>query len=320
MPEDQGVNGDMWTNEACRLFSKAGWNTICSQNLDIADVSGKKRGLDAIFEYEDGIGNEIHEGVFVEAKRPATTSVSEKLLHEWIIGLSDKIAALRRSPGLLETYPLTKPLHLKTGVIAVWFHDLDNYAEFQQNIDKWLKSLRIPHGRAERDFNLRVFFMDNAKILRLISLFKAVDDWKRAAQAGETRDLAFYYPSSTLRGNPVRELDVVNLEYMHSEFLFAKATSAIPAASSVEITDMVFYFGDVDYKSFQRLASAIQSHNMVNAQNPLVVYKYLRETEDYRKISNDVTSLFEGLGPKKLVGIKNMDASNVLPAWIVDGE
>lgn len=319
MAEDEGVNGDIWTNEACRFFSKAGWETICSQNLDVKDSSGKKRGLDAIFKFQDGLSRNLQRGVFVEAKRYATTSLSAANLSSFILGLENKVTALRRSPGLLETYPLTKPLNLTTGVFVIWFHDTAKVEAFEENVEKYLRSIKVPHGRTERDFNPRVYFLHNPRILRLISMFESIDTWKSAVGPGEERTFRFYYPSSTLQGNPVNEIDALNLEYMFSSFVLAKATTKVAATKTVEVADVVFYFGEVDYLSFQRLATAIQSFNHVDARNHLWLYKHKDEVEDYRKIADDVVRLFESLGPKK-VDIRNMDRPSELPAWIRDGE
>jgi hypothetical protein len=315
MPEDQGVNGDMWTNEVCRLFAKAGWEKIGDSNIDIADASGKKRGIDAMFAFEDGFRTNLKQGVFVEAKRYQTKGFGSDNLDTWVNSLISKVDALRRSPGLLDKYPQTKKLQLVTGVIGIWFHDIDNYANFRPKFVEYLNAVKIPVGRVDRDFNIQVFVLDNAKILRLVSLLEEREKWKVPTNKGETRDFKFYYPSSALFGNPVRKLDSINLEYIFSQFVLAKGK--VRTNRSTKTVDMVFYFGDLDYESFERLSEALSSYDMINEENDLVIYKYRRETTEFRKIEESVKDLFNKKSPRA-VFIQNMNVSDDLPTWMLE--
>jgi len=319
MPEDQGVNGDMWTEQACRLLQKANWQKIGDSNIDILDTSGKARGLDALFSYEDGLTASLKRLVFVEAKSWATTSLSEKELKDWIDNLADKISSLRNSPGLLDTYQATKTLEISTGLIACYFNDPANYHSFRAKFEKWLQNHKLPYGHAERKYHQRVFVLDNGRLLWLASLLTSLRDWISSASLGEVRSLDFFYPSSNLHGNPVRRLRNINIEYIFSSLVLAKGTSVIDAANLTNEIDFAFYNGPLDEKSFERLASALQASNMIDARNELIIYKYRRETKDFRKIKPNVESLFKGLGAKS-VSIKDMDNTDVMPGWVLNGE
>jgi hypothetical protein len=319
MAEDQGVNGDLWTDQASRLLEKANWQKIGDSNIDILDISGKARGVDALFSYDDGLTASIKRLVFVEAKSWATTSLTEKKLHDWIDKLSDKISSLKNSPGLLDTYQSTQTLEISTGLIACYFNDAEKYPAFKATFQKWLQSHRVPHGQAERRYHPRVFVLDNGGLLWLAAILTTIKDWLNSKLPGEERSVDFYYPSSNLHGNPVQRLKNLNVEYIFSSLVLAKGTSCIPAANQINETDFAFYNGPLDEKSFDRLASALQVSNMVEARNDLVIYKYRRETEEFRKIKPNVEALFQGLGAKS-VSIKDMDISNVMPGWVLNGE
>lgn len=319
MAEDQGVNGDAWTDQACRLFEASGWHKIAASNLDIKDTGGKSKGLDAIFSYKDGLLSSTNRGVFVEAKSWATTSLSEKTLHGWIEGLTGKVSALRNSPGLLDTYQETQELEISTGVIACYFHDTEKYPEFAATFKKWMSAVKVPYGHADRPFHPRVFVLENYRLLWLASILSSVKGWVAAAKEGERRELRFFYPSSTLQGNPVSDSLSMNIEYMFSGIVLAQGTSKIAATDEFRVFNFAFYSGPLDAKGFQRLASALQTANMIDNRNQLLIYKYRRENEEFRKIKPDVEKMLRDLGPKD-VRINDMDSTAVMPAWVLNGE
>ncbi len=53
MPENQGVNADIWTNEASRILTNFSWEQIGDCNIDIKGASNKELGLDIIFKFKD---------------------------------------------------------------------------------------------------------------------------------------------------------------------------------------------------------------------------------------------------------------------------
>lgn len=319
MPEDQGVNGDAWTEEACRLFSAARWHKIGDSNIDIDDSAGNARGLDAIFSYKDGFQPSISRGVFLEAKKWATTSLREDKLHGWISGLSEKVSGLRNSAGLLQGYQETQNLEISTGVIACYFSDTTEYNAFEPKLKKWLINLKVPYGHADRAFHPRILFLENRRLLWLASLLSTIKDWIKSAANGETRTVNFFYPSAALHGNPTGELDCLNIEYILSSIVLAKGVSRVDAGNQITVKDFVFYSGPLDTRSFGRVAKALQSVNMIDVRNELLIYKYRRETEEFRKIKPDVVTMFKALGANSLE-IKDMDSPQVMPAWVLNGE
>ncbi len=308
MAEDEGANGDRWTEEACCLFTKAGWQKIADSNIDIEDTEGRDNGIDALFHYEDGFYPKMSQGVFIEAKRYKTTSFKKSLLNTWVLNLYAKITRLRNASKFHQTYPIANELNWVTGVIAIWFHDLENYQKIKETFEKALVEIKLPIGRKEKNLNFKIFVLDNEKIQRLASLLELVE---KINKDGSQNDLKFYYPSSAGFGNSAQELPVINLEYIFSQFVFAKKREE----NSGNVTDIVFYFGELDMNSFERLKDAMLTYNMIHKQNDLVIYKYKREDATFRKIKPDVVRLFE---ETKVKGVKIEDITRIdgLPSWM----
>ena len=209
MAEDQGVDGDIWTEEACRLFKKIGWLKIGDSNMDITGSDDKKKGLDALFQYEDGFSSMFYkQGIILEAKHYKTTSFTPAKISEWVLHLEHKVSKLKHSSSLARKYPGVEKLKLDTGVIAIWFHDYQNYEGFKEQFRKSLMGIKMPIGRKEKNINLRVFVLENEMILRTASMIDAVEKFN--GQSNSKSKLNFYYPSSAKFGNPAIELPVLN--------------------------------------------------------------------------------------------------------------
>lgn len=311
MAEDQGVNGDIWTDEACRLFKKAGWQKFADSNIDIEGVDGASHGIDALFQYEDGFNPRMNQGVFLEAKRYATTSFKKDHLNQWVNKLAYKIGNIKNSSKFLTTYPTASNLKMDNGVIAIWFHDVDNYKTFKEAFAEYLKEVKLPEGRVKRSSHTRIFVLDNERILRLASLLSEIENLNRKYDS-----VKFYYHSSSFLGNPVQQITTINLEYIFSDFVLAKARKNL--GETFEVIDIVFYFGELQENSFNRLSDALLTYGMISNQNELIIYKYKRDDE-FRKIEPDVIDLFKSKSPKN-IKIQDMDNSNNLPSWILNDE
>lgn len=313
MPEDQGVNGDRWTDEASRLFKRAGWQKVADSNIDVPGTDGTQHGIDSLFTYEDGFKPQMQQGVFLEAKRYAVSSFNRKKIDDWVASLDHKIRSLRQSQEFLQTYPLFSESNMTNGIFAIWFHDIDKHPDFKEKFTQWLSEINVPKGRGSKFVNIRLFVLENDKILRLASLLDTVNKWNID---NGPNSLKFYYPSSARFGSPVQEFAIVNLEYIFSQFVLAKAKVS-KDNGDVEVTDIVFYFGRLDFNSFVRLREALLAYDMINRQNRLVIYKYLRQQDEFRKIQPDVIKLFNDKLPKE-VTIKDMEWFSDLPTWMIN--
>lgn len=309
MPEDQGVNGNQWTNEASKLLLKLGWEKIADSNVDIPGSDGLMHGIDALFKYFDGFYPAIEQGVFLEAKRYETENFRPGKLNDWINCFDKKIRELKTSAKFYETYPIMENTRAINGFLALWFHDLENYNKFYPNFNKALLSVKTPKGRSGIKLMNRLFVIENHGILRISSLIDAVEKINNSMI--EIADFKFVYPSSAGFGYPIHESVVLNFEYIFSKFILGKAVD-----KSKNTIDVVFYFGDLNMISFQRLKQALLSHNMLSSHNSLYLFHYKREDE-FRKIRLDVEHIFKQDGPEE-VTFKTMEKFSDLPSWVKD--
>lgn len=66
-------------------------------------------------------------------------------MQDWIDRLDKKLSKLKYSEKAQEKYPaLTECATLDLGIIAIWFHDLDNYKSFRPKFVEILKVSRHP--------------------------------------------------------------------------------------------------------------------------------------------------------------------------------
>jgi hypothetical protein len=315
MPEDEGKNGDRWTEEAARLLRQLGWAKVADSNIDIPGSDGYMHGIDALFKYEDGYKFQQVQGVFLEAKRYQTSSFRGAKLRDWVERLDEKILQLRMSEEFYTRYPVMEETTPKNGLLVLWFHDLDNYSSFRSTFRQTLLSVNTPRRRQGPKAINRLFILENDGILRLCSLIAAIKDWdsKQRTVDGLDTTLKYFYPSSLDLGNPVQEIPVLNLEFMFSGFILARARTF---EETVRTADVVFYFGQLDMQSFNRLRHALLSFNMLSSSNRLYVYLYQRD-DDFRKIEPDVNQLFSE-GGRLQVTLKTMEKFGDLPSWLKD--
>lgn len=313
MPEDQGVNGDKWTSEANRFFNRLGWEKIADSNIDIEGKEGLMHGIDSIFIYEDGFRPDKHQVVFLEAKRYKTTSLPKQKIAEWIEIIDKKLREITYSEAFYDQYPKLAGQNINCGILAIWFHDYEEFPKFRDKINQYLEQVKVPKGRVGSAIN-RLFYLDNDGILRIASIFSIIDEWK----ANNISDLAdcsirFYYPSSVLTGFAVQELEVLNIEYIYSKFIFAKANEIVEG--KIQTADIVFYFGPTNKLGyFYRLREALLKYDMISSKNKLHIYLY-NDHDDFRKIEPEVKKEFLVEGPPNVI-IKQMDTYSNLPKWI----
>ena len=315
MAEDQGVNGDIWTDQATRFLEKLGWIKIADSNIDVPGSNGLKHGIDSIFQFSDGFKPDKGQGVFIEAKRYKTTSFSASKLADWIKVIDKKIRSLDNSSEFYDKYPTMSSLNIYNGLLVIWFPDTENYPAYREKFREALLNVKTPRSRGVGKIN-RLFVLENDNILRLISLMDAVEEWNRSYLSPKIdTSLKFHYPSSQQFGYPIQEIKTLNLEYMFSKFILARATMEVKEKFTT--ADVIFYFGEQNMHSFFRLKEALLSFDMLSSENSLFIYLYQKDDE-FRKIKPDVIKLFQqDKGPQD-VNIKSMIIHRELPPWIND--
>lgn len=315
MPEDQSINGDIWTEEANHLLKKIGWEKIADSNIDVPGTDGYMHGIDSIFTFFDGFRPNKEQAVFLEAKRYLTSSFNGSKFNDWIRVIDLKIRSLKDSQDFFDRYPSLESCNVRNALLVVWFHDFENYPQFREKIDKALMNVKLPGTRGGSKTN-KLFVLTNDGICKLASIVKSVSDWNRVNYTDKVDyKLRFHYPASILSGFAIRQVEVLNLEYIFSKFILAKGFEETDDGKII-ICDVVFYFGELDMKSFYRLHQAMLTFDMLSSENKFYLYTYKRNDE-FRKIKKDVKNLFEYEGPKE-IAIKTMEIYSDLPSWIKD--
>ena len=309
MPEDQGVNGDRWTKQAAELLRRLGWEKVADSNIDIEGNDGLLHGIDALFKYEDG-ARLTTEGVFLEAKNYATTSFNKAKIQDWVTKLDEKIDSLSKSSEFYKDFPAMAETKSRNGLLILWFSDVKKFEDFKPKLEQAMASVVVPRARTSRKPN-RLFVLANNDILRLSALVNAVEDWNSKAKGDENK-LRFVYPSNFK--NPVQQRNTLNLEYMYSKFVLARAEDNI--SGMIKQSDIVFYFGKHNMDSYKRLRDGLLSMRMIAQNHHFFIYQYNRD-KDFRKIQPDVEKLFREQGYPD-VDFKSMDQLADLPSWMAD--
>ncbi|MGY3214509.1 hypothetical protein [Mucilaginibacter sp. HD30] len=301
MPEDEGVNGDQWNDEAAVLLTKLNWKQVGDANIDVVNEDGKRQGIDRMFQFEDVRRASNVQGVFVEAKRYATTSFKKDNLELWIKTLDRKLNKTRNSEKFHETYPSFASASLRTGVIVMWFHDLEHYPTFRKSFYDTLSNIKIS-GHTRGEGSNKIYVLNNDDILRIASLVHSCESF----EPSNKHRIKFYYPSSDRFNNPADRSDVLSLDYIYSKFILAESRTSDGTEHKI-----VFYFGSLSINAFRRLKNALQSFGYIDKAKPLTIYTYERDT-DFRKIKSTVIQEFEGITFK----LVEMEIFNDLPAFL----
>ena len=198
MPEDQGVNGTIWNKEATKLLSYLGWNTIGDYDMDVEGQDEKKYGLDTIVRYPTPLKTN-EQSVILEAKRYETKNFNKSQLQDWIDRLDKKLIELKNSENFIEKFPELQDCSvLDTGIIAIWFHDIQNYTNFHPKFIEILKEIKVSNRPRKVGIN-KIFVIDNSIMLKLCSLNAAIDSFRN----GNEYEIAFCYPSILIEDAPL---------------------------------------------------------------------------------------------------------------------
>lgn len=172
MPEDQGVNGDIWTEQAGALLDRFGWTKVAASNIDVPGSDGLMHGIDSMFIYHNEYGDN-EQAVFLEAKSYVTSSSWASKIPDWVDKLNQKIQELKRSESFYADYPPMRKALAQNGVLLIWFRDHSNFMQVKPKLDAVMLGTKVPRGKTG-NVN-RLFVMSNDRILRLASIFETAD-------------------------------------------------------------------------------------------------------------------------------------------------
>lgn len=301
MAEDQGVNGDIWNEEACKLFQILGWEKIGDSNIDVKGDDSKMYGIDTFLRYPSPHLSHP-QSLILEAKRYATNNFHDSTLKKWIEILDKKIIKLRNSQELFEQFPiLEESSTLNTAIIVVWFHDWNENHRFHKEYLSILSGIKISSHPKSTGIK-KIVVLHNDIILKLCSLYDSMQRYK--TESGH--EVLFFYPSSLINNKPVVRQNSISIEYIYSKIILAESKNI----NGVECK-IVFYFGMLSLAAFKSLKAAIMPYSYIDKDRPLIIYIYTDDI-DFRKIRPDVENLFEGIN----LTIKFMDHHASLPPYL----
>lgn len=310
MPEDQGQNGDRWTEEASRLLHRMGWEKVADSNIDIKGTDGLQHGIDALFTYDAGLDLSRREGVFLEAKRYQTSSFRPDKLSDWVAKLDEKMLQLRVSEDFHSTYPRMREANPRNALLMIWFHDLANYPALASRLGEHMVSMHVPTRRRVNPNRLHI--LHNEGILRLASLVQAKRDLEEELQCTDP-GLRFYYPSRQRHGFPARDQAHLSLDYAFSDIVMARLPLTPAPRTAKQGVDVAFLHGGYNLQCFQRLKQALLLYGMLNSGNILYIL-HRADLDQLRKIEPDIRKLF-----RVDVRLTPMTSYADLPPWMLKG-
>jgi hypothetical protein len=297
MAEDQGVNGDIWNDQATNLLTKFQWTTLGDSNIDLPNEDGSKSGVDRLFTFTESLRTSFTEGVIVEAKRYKTDSFSSSALQTWITTLDKKLNKLRSSSDLHEKFPILADIPLRTGVIVIWFHNVHDYHTYKTTFKTYMANMKL--GRKSQASN-KIYVLENDAILKLASLYISIKE----LNAKVNDKFRFYYPSVDLY--PAKRSTSLNINYMMSKFILGDFIDNNGIENRV-----VFYFGGLGIEDFQRLKHALVYYSYTDNDKPLIIYTYMRDDDEFRKVKTEIIKLF-----KDQVELREMELLVNLPTFM----
>ena len=304
MAEDSQYKGELWNKRAIKLLNLLSWDMIGDSGMDLEGSDGEKYGIDSLYSFKDP-AKDIPESLILEAKSYKTTSFSKSKLQEWIDRLNIKILELRNSEYLIERFPICKDIStLKIGLIFIWFDDIENYKEYRQKFLEILSEIKVSSRTFRNGVYNKIYVIDNDLISKLCSLYTVVREFNE--------NFKFYYPSAFIHERAVQRSAVLSLDYFFSKFILGQLKSSGKRYD----TNIVFYWGELDVRSFEMLKSILKSYSFVDQEFKLVIYKYKRDDDEFRKILPQIKKSYENENIE--FDIKDMNSCTELPIFIIN--
>lgn len=304
MAEDSQYKGELWNKRAIKLLNLLSWDMIGDSGMDLEGSDGKKYGIDSLYSFKDP-AKDIPESLILEAKSYKTTSFSKSKFQEWIDRLNVKILELRNSEYLIERFPIFKDIStLKIGLIFIWFDDIENYKVYRPEFLEILSEIKVSSRTFRNGVYNKIYVIDNDLISKLCSLYTVIKEF------GE--NFKFYYPSAFIHERAVQRSAILSLDYFFSKFILGQLKSSGKRYD----TNIVFYWGELDMRSFEMLKSILKSYSFVDQEFKLLIYKYKRDDDEFRKILPQIKKSYENENIE--FDIKEMNSCTELPTFIIN--
>lgn len=303
MAEDQSVNGTIWNKEANAIFSWFGWKAIGDIDMDVTGDDDKEYGVDTLLRIETPQSH-LPLSAILEAKRYCSDSFSLASLQGWVNRLDKKLTKLRFSEPLQLKFPIIQECkRLNLGIIAIWFHDTNNYPQFKSKFKEALANLKVSSKPKSSGGYNKILIIDNEVICQLCSLHNAVTIY----ETKNRRDLNYLYPSILRDGKATNRSKVLSTDFVFSKVVLAESKGDNGADEVI-----VFYFGDTNLDSFKLLRDQLSKCSVLDEEKKLVIFVYNADDE-FRKIKPELRKIFDDT---KEVVVDYMDSVTDLPGEI----
>lgn len=304
--EDQSHDGGEWNRRAFALFQKFGWDRIGDRDMDVMGEDDSKMGIDTIVRYVSPLKTRPQVAI-LEAKHYLTTSFNKSKLEDWISRLDTKLTKLRNSETFKERFPQVEECTvLNTGIIAIWFHDTEEYSNFNTTFKSILKQISIS-GRQRKIGLSNIYVIDNEKFMRLFALSEELNYIRKNGDV----EFNFVYSQAFTSGQPVKRLPILTIEGIFSDVVFGEEKKQDGSQRS-----HIFYFGNNDYKSLQIVKSIFAKTVNYTTDIPVVLHIFDIDPE-FRKIEDDVKS---GIFNDFNISIRRMGKNQNLPTFILNND
>lgn len=304
MAEDSQYKGELWNKRAIKLLNLFSWDMIGDSGMDLEGSDGEKYGIDSLYSFKDP-AKDIPESLILEAKSYKTTSFNKSKLQEWIDRLNVKILELRNSEYLIERFPIFKDIStLKIGLIFIWFDDIENYKVYRPKFLEILSEIKVSSRTFRNGVYNKIYVIDNDLISKLCSLYTVIKEFNE--------NFKFYYPSAFIHERAVQRSAILSLDYFFSKFILGQLKSSGKRYD----TNIVFYWGELDMRSFEMLKSILKSYSFVDQEFKLVIYKYKKDDDEFRKILPQIKKSYENENIE--FDIKDMNSCTELPTFIIN--
>lgn len=302
--EDQSHDGGVWNRQAYALLQKFGWERIGDRDMDVLGDDDSKMGIDTIVRYISPIKTRPQVAI-LEAKHYLTTSFNKSKLEDWLTRLDTKLVKLRNSESFKERFPsIEECTVLNTGIIAIWFHDIEAYLEFNAKFKAILTQVSIS-GRHRKAGLSNIFVIDNERFMRLFALSEELDYIKASGESG----FNFVYSQAFTSSNPVKRIPVLTIEAIFSDVIFGEETKHDGTQRN-----HIFYFGKNDYKSFQTVKAIFSKSVCYTTDIPVVLHVFDVDSE-FRKIEDDIkNNIFSNFK----ISIRRMGRNHNLPTFMLN--
>lgn len=269
MGEDQNETGEIANQRLLALLEALGWKTWV-ENRDMPCTIRSHRdtdthGVDGYMSYDDPYING-ERGIIVESKSKKWSGWNDSSLDDAASQTLDALECVPNSDKFKEVFDGKQSRTVDTAIIGAY----TNEGEYdQEKFSEYVDSLEI---RKKGKGPFKILVLDNADLNRLASLHAKFSDIKSEFD-GPNDSVGFYYPS--LPDSVSERADLVSLEYLLSDFLYAKVQTVEQTGErSQEPKDIniVFHFDDVSYDSLDFMFQSLVEYQLLDSDEVWVFY------------------------------------------------